>query len=72
MLECDLIFINLNIRYYIVKLLQYELFWIGLYNTPYYDLESMGGIFYLLVLGFSRYFWGFLLAAILGPEALRF
>jgi hypothetical protein len=29
---------------------------IGLYNTPYYDVESVGGVFYFLNLGFSRYF----------------
>jgi hypothetical protein len=29
---------------------------IGLYNTPYYDVESVGGVFYFIVLGFSRYF----------------
>ena len=32
---------------------------IGLYNTPYNDVESVGGVFYFLVLGISRYFGGF-------------
>jgi hypothetical protein len=45
---------------------------IGLYNTPYYDVESVDGVFSFQFLGFSRYFGASLLAAILGLNALDF
>jgi hypothetical protein len=50
MLECDLIFINLNID--IIMSNYYNMNYLRcipltrLYNTPYYDVESMGGFLF--------------------------